>query len=804
MNKRKCTARSNFGWLPARTGRAGLLAAVALATPSFPDPAVAGNGIGDPHQVLLTQQVLEKTVELDIGPQPLDSALTTFADQAGLRLLFSAPELVDTRSPGLTGHFTVEEALNRLLQSSGYTYRFTAEDAVTLEKSADEGVTTLGKIVVVGEKVERSYLDTYTSVGIATEEDLDVYNADDLHDAFNNMANVRAFPNNQGNNGFEIRGMNADGVTQPANSAPLISVIIDGTTQSAEGLKRGSRGTWDVEQVEVLRGPQSTLQGRNALAGAVVVKTKDPTWVPEFEAKGGVGTLERKEAAIAVSAPIVEDQLSFRISSEYFSNTSDIDFSDPANEPLGEDEHFNVRGKLLFEPAFADGLRLLLTGSRSYDSPTAAAVTGPDFFDREYNEASTLTEFREMDVWNYSADASYLFDNGLTLRSVTAINDTDLNINSAPASTLFFRADNRKDLDITEDLRLELNEEIHGLSGVVGLFYGNFDQETESLIEAMGAVFQDGTFRNQTETMAAYADLRYRFLEDFVLIGGGRFQHDEVSNYVDMESDFGPSFSDRETSFDVFLPKFGLAYDIGPTQTIAATATRGYRQGFTEIVAGSANEVNSVDPEFMWTYELAYRLATTDDRLNLGLNLFFNDYSDHQTTITDPVLAPLANTRNAADSISYGAELEGRYDFGNGLQVFGALGLLKTEFGDFPDATCAPSGGNCKGNAYPEAPAVTAALGGVYRHDSGFYSAVSANYTDDYYAQGDINNQAQFEIEGRFLANAKVGYARENFTISLYADNIFDEDYLTGRSIAGNEATIGDGRTVGVEARLKF
>ncbi|MEQ9607875.1 MAG: TonB-dependent receptor [Kiloniellaceae bacterium] len=795
-----------------RTARPGgpraVKAALLLGAALWPLATAAAETAGPAPSAALAQAAPAApaaAVAFDIPAQPVAQALVQFKEQSGLQLAYSTDDVRGLQSQGVNGDYSPEQALHLLLAGTDLTYRFTNADTVTLEKAADGGTTMLDPLVVTGEKVERSYLQTYSSVGIATEEDIDVYNADDLYDTFNNMANVRAFPHAEGNNGFEIRGMNADGVTQPANSAPLISVIIDGVTQSAEGLKRGSRGIWDVEQVEVLRGPQSTLQGRNALAGAVVVKTKDPTWVPEFDAKAGVGNLDRKEVAVAASAPIIEDQLAFRVSGEYSAKTSDIDFADPANETLADDEYTNLRGKLLFMPEFAEGFRLLLTASRAYDKPTAGSVTGPDFFDREYNTTSDFIEFREMDVLNYNADVSYAFDNGMVLRSITAINDTDLNINSAPASPVFFRNDNREDFDITEDLRLEINDEIFGLSGVIGVFYGDFDQKVDTRIDAYGAVFQEGDIRNQTETLAAYADLRYRFLEDFVLIAGGRFQHDKVRNLVDTDSDYtGPSFSDMEASFDVFLPKIGLGYDISPTQSVAVTAARGYRQGFTEILVGTGDQVNAVDPEFMWTYELAYRLETSGNRLQLGANLFFNDYTDHQITVTDPVFAPLSNTRNAADSISYGAEVEGRYNFGNGLQVFGSLGLLKTEFGDFPDAECEPSGGNCEGNSFPEAPAVTGALGGVYRHDSGFYGAVSANYTDDYYVRGDVNNMAEVEIESRILANAKIGYAGEHFGFSLYVDNIFDKDYLTGRSTSGNTATIGDGRTVGVEARLRF
>lgn len=776
-----------------------------LSADSAAHAASAGNATeiaaAEPGRV---QSAQAAQYDFDIPPQPLASGLTLFGRQSGVQLAVDT-ELVSTlRTQGLKGRYTAEAGLRRLLSGTGITYEFTNPTSVTLRTADDGGVMALDPIVVAGEKVQRPYLNTYTSVGIATEQDIEDYNIEDLHDAFNNMANVRAFSSSRGNNGFEIRGMNADGVTQPSNSAPLISVIIDGVTQSAEGLKRGSRGTWDVKQVEVLRGPQSTLQGRNALAGAVVIKTNDPTWEPELLLKGVIGTLDRREGAFAVSAPIVSDEMAFRLSGEYREQTTDITFADEANEKHAEDEYYNIRGKLLFVPQFADGLRILFTGSHTFDQPTGRPVSGPDYFARILNAASTFTEFRQMKVNNFNLDASYDFGNNLTLRSISAINDTDLSIESAPSSVTFLREENRKDGDFTQDLRLEVGEDLAGFSGVAGLFFGAFEQKTNSFIESSGFVFQDGTFENGTGTVAAYADVRYRFLKRWSLIAGGRYQHDKVRNKIDINSDFGATFSDRDTKFDVFLPKGGLAFDITGTQSIAATATRGYRQGFTEVKAGSGDQVNAVEPEFVWTYELAYRIATADNRLNLGVNLFYNDYTDQQLAITDPAFAPLSNTLNAGESTSYGAEIEGRYDFANGFQVFGALGLLKTEFGSFEDAACDPSGGNCEGNSFPEAPAVTAAIGGAYRHSSGLFATASASYTDDYFARGDINNQTQFEIKSRFLANAKIGYAADHFSLSLYVDNLFDKQYLTGRSTTGNEAYIGDGRTLGVEMRVKL
>lgn len=803
------TNRTNLKTAAQTASLLSLLAPLSLVTILTTTPANAQtpkpeenlSSIANPGS---TQSAQASQFEFDISAQPLASGLTLYGRQSGVQLAADTEFVSTLRTPGLKGRYTAEQALKRLLSGTGITFEFTRPQSVTLRTAQDGGAMSLDPIIVAGEKVERPYVDTYTSVGIATQEDIENYNVEDLNDAFNNMANVRAFPGNRGNSGFEIRGVNADGVTQPSNSAPLISVIIDGTTQSAEGLKRGSRGTWDVKQVEVLRGPQSTLQGRNALAGAVVVETNDPTWEPELLLKGVIGMLDTKEGAAAVSAPIVPDELAFRLSGQYRTQTTDITFTDEANDQHGEDKYYNIRGKLLFVPEFADGLRVLFTGSHTFDQPTGRPVSGPDFFDRILNTASTFTEFRQMTVNNFNLDASYDFGNNLTLRSISALNDTDLSIESAPSSTTFFREEHREDDDFTQDLRIEVGEDISGFSGVAGLFFGAFDQKTNSLIQSSGFTFQDGTFENGTDTIAAYIDARYRFFKRWSLIAGGRYQHDTVRNKIDITSDFGDTNSDLDTTFDVLLPKGGLAFDITDTQSIAATATRGYRQGLTEVLLGSGDQLNSVDPEFVWTYELAYRLATADNRLNFGINLFYNDYTDQQVAIINPSFSPLSNTFNAGSSTSYGAEVEGRYDFGNGFQVFGALGLLKTEFGEFEDAACAPSGGNCKGNEYPEAPAVTAAIGGAYRHPTGLFAAANANYTDSYFAKGDINNNPDLEIEGRFLANAKAGYATDHFSVALYVDNIFDKQYLTGIGSSGTEAYIGDGRTVGVEMRVKL
>ncbi len=671
-------------------------------------------------------------------------------------------------------------------------------------------------IVITGEKVDRPYVETTTSVGVATAEDIETYSIDNVYDSFNRMANVRLF-NPTGNSSFQIRGLNVDGVNgEIANAVPLASVIIDGATQNKEGLRRGIRGTWDLKQIEVLRGPQSGLYGRTALAGAVVIETNDPTYEWEAGFRAAAANHSHKSGGIMLSGPIVANQVAFRVSAEGLDQETDITYSDPGNDPLAEDQYRNVRGKLLIEPEAISGLTALFTVSRSFDKPGSRNVDG-NFFDRNLSTSSFLTELREVEITNYIADVSYAFSDAFKLRSISSKIDTDLQVSSAPSSPVFFRDDLRDGNDFTQDLRLEINDKAgSGLTGVIGGFYGDFGETTSTEIQADAGLalggapigflipIQLGTIANETETKALYADLRYKVFGPFSLIGGLRYQNDKVRNFSAVESVFGGNNYDYQAEFDVWLPKYGAAFEIDQSQSIAVTGARGYRQGFTENILATST-VNEVDPEFVWTYEVAYRVETPDKRLSFGTNVFYNRYEDQQITIVNPNFPPFTNTFNVGKSHSYGAELEGKYNFGNGLKVFGAIGLLKTEFDDLEaPVLCAASGGNCQGNEFPEAPNLTLSFGGSYHHQSGLFAAFDASYTGDYYSSTDVNNLQELEVESYLIVNAKVGYEFGQYTASIFAKNLFDEEYITGIESGRTNASIGDSRLVGVELRGKF
>ena len=690
------------------------------------------------------------------------------------------------------------------------------------------GTSALPGIVVEGEKVVRTLRDTTTSIGVVTGAQIQEQQIQDLQEALNSQANVTAPEGSRGNAGFSIRGLNSEGLTQNQNpsAAPLISVVIDGATQNGEATRRGARALWDVEQVEVLRGPQSALQARNSLAGSVFIKTKDPTYKWETIVEGTAGGQDLKSGGFVVNAPIVANQAALRISGQSFQRNHGISYTDPENDSLDEDELRTMRGKLLLEPDSIPGLSALFTIARVDDTPAVLSVSAP-FEDRVLGPLGPTdsVDFRSTQTTNYISDVGYELTRGITLRSITAYADTETDIGSA-AGALYQRDVIRDGGDFTQDLRVEIDNSGNGLSGVVGLFYGSFTYDNDTIDTfdysfgggALVLPIQDLITQADTESMAAYADLRYRFWDKFVLLGGGRLLHDEVSSTTTGEILYNaftfagvPDYRSLDGNFsDEFtevLPKVGLTYDLTDDQTVGVTYNKGYRNGFTEFRLPIA-AFNTVKPEYLDAYEVSYRSTWLARTLSLNGNVFYYDYKDQQVAFDEEIDFtgtgtglgfPLSYILNADSSHAYGAEIDARWRPIEPLQLFASLGLMRTEFDSFNS-----SSGDFSGNEFPDAPAYTVAVGGMYRDPSGWFAGANLRYTDGYYSGGDLANSSLRFVDGYTLVDARVGYEWDHYTLTLFAKNLFDEQYVTSKSFGATEATVGDEQLVGVTLRGEF
>ncbi|EHD2245352.1 TonB-dependent siderophore vulnibactin receptor VvuA, partial [Vibrio vulnificus] len=173
-------------------------------------------------------------------------------------------------------------------------------------------------VVVIGEKTERTIYDTSSSVQVFDQETIDntpgATEIDDLLQLIPNMVD-----SGQGNSMPTVRGIDGSGpsiggLASFAGTSPRLNMSIDGRSLTYSEIAFGPRSLWDMQQVEVYLGPQSYIQGRNASAGAIVMKTNDPTHHFESAVKAGVGERNYSQTAAMISAPIIQDELAFRLS----------------------------------------------------------------------------------------------------------------------------------------------------------------------------------------------------------------------------------------------------------------------------------------------------------------------------------------------------------------------------------------------------------------------------------------------------------------------------------------------------------
>ncbi|MEL7231961.1 MAG: TonB-dependent receptor plug domain-containing protein, partial [Pseudomonadota bacterium] len=327
-------------------------------------------------------------------------------------------------------------------------------------------------IIVSGEKIERSLQDTVSSVDVTTAEDIEQLNIVDLEDVLRRVGNAGFVTTGSGRNEqFTLRGVQSQGVTGGSNT-PVSTLYIDGAVVPNQAAGAAISNAWDVEQVEVLRGAQSTVQGRNSLIGAIVVNTKDPTDEFDWAARATYATENTYELSGAVGGPIIEDQLAFRLSGQYTESDGFIERLDGTN---GDAEETTVlRGKLRFTPKAIPALQIDLTGIYSDETDGLALVDAANP-DARIQSADVFTQTdRELNL--FSANISYELNDTFDLVSLTTYSKLETDevgdFDGAPALPVPFtaiREDQREQEDLQQEFRLLFETE--QFDGLVGVLY---------------------------------------------------------------------------------------------------------------------------------------------------------------------------------------------------------------------------------------------------------------------------------------------------------------------------------------------
>ncbi|MEI9904792.1 MAG: TonB-dependent receptor plug domain-containing protein [Asticcacaulis sp.] len=284
--------------------------------------------------------------------------------------------------------------------------------------SGDDQTT---EVVVVGEKIKRSLQKTQSSVAVTNSKKIEDENIQNFYDIVQRTANMNEVGEGQG---FTIRGINNQSVSG-GGAGELATVYFDGAALDGQVLSTSTLETWDLAQVEVYRGPQSTIQGRNALAGAVIMRSQDPTWYWDGHARVSYSDPAIRTFAIAGGGPIIDDQVAFRVSAED-SHRDGIIHNETRHEIADEGGDQTLRGKLLFKPkAFDDKLDVLLTYSSARHAAgdnTYVSTDVPDYFHNRENFANDpVRAWTKLGI--FTAESHYRFDDHWTLTPVLSWSD---------------------------------------------------------------------------------------------------------------------------------------------------------------------------------------------------------------------------------------------------------------------------------------------------------------------------------------------------------------------------------------------
>ncbi len=639
-------------------------------------------------------------------------------------------------------------------------------------------------IEVVGDKVGRDVQELPTSTAVVGKERIKDEPIATLDDVLNRVANVNSEGLALMGGAFSIRGINqtslksAYGAPNQTASLYVNQVVLGGIV--SEYLKLS---TWDVNAVEVLRGPQSTLQGANSLAGAIFFNYNRPDYSFEGGFRAEYGELDTWNLAAYQNFPIKENMLSGRVALETRNSDGGIVNPITGADDIAKIDDKAARLQFLYQPLGNDDITFNLTGIY-LDSDTRVQARAAEYGEYKLEDRLNVENrppHSPAEAWFTALESDFRLDDNWRIAAVTGYSDLLLDYTFDGDYQPVDRTVGNINIDeylFSQDLRLHYESD--RVRGLIGGYYSK--GKVLQYVDAFGdfgmgpfTTIFDYTYRSRVA--ALYANIDYDISDVLTLNAGLRYNTENWKNdtYFFLDQGMGPIFDEfsSEVDFEQFLPSASLTVKFNENVSAGAKYAKGYRSGGI-AVAVFAQQVEPFDEEVAHTYELFFRSVLLDDRLTLNGNLFFIDWQDMQVPYLIPggLLGLDELKANAGKTEIKGFEVEARAEMTDALETFLALGYTHSEFKDFE-----LYGQELAGEPLPFSPEWTVAVGANYNHSSGFFAGGTYRWVDETYSV--LVDEEVTRLSTRNVLDAKVGYRRGNWSVYVWGTNLLDDFYET-------------------------
>jgi len=707
--------------------------------------------------------------------------------------------------------------------------------AQTAPATTKQDDTAIAEIVVTAQKRAENLQDVPVSVTALTADTLSARGVNNVL-ALNNMApGMRISANDAAANPkIYIRGVGLSDFNPNASSG--VGVYVDGVYIGSPLAQMA--GFYDLAQVEVLRGPQGTLYGRNTNGGAINITTKRPSQTFTADASLEYATFNAVTAEAAVGGPIVADKLAFRAAGQWVKDDG-YTYNRVTGNDVNAADHWAGRLSLLYTPT--DDFELLAQVNRYVNRgdaiapehralfPATAAATGADglcapasygsgactdllgYADTDKNPRAidaNLEGKDKVDLFGASAQATWSF-NGLQLVSVTAWqwahrNDLE-NTDGSPAQMLEINYRSRQQ-QFTQELRLQSDNPSGRLNWVVGGYFmdetvqDNTRQDTLRDLRPLFIAPDNPTglspensvavfgwpYTQKTKGYAVFGQADYKLTDKLTGTVGLRWSADDKHmNYKSQIEDglIVLLTSDQKKTFSAFSGRLGLRYEVTDGTNVYATYNRGYKSGgFFGGLATTAEEVEPYDNETLDAYEVGMKSEFFDRRLRLNVSGFYYDYKNQQVfaqALRNGLTVLVLD--NAANSKVYGGEAEITARPIQPLTITAGVSLLHAKFGEYFS-----EGQDYTGNRLPQSPKVTFNTAATWvaplANGSSIVANVDANYSSKVYF--DNSNAERLSQDAVWIAGAQVSWRSPDQKVEAgaFARNLFDKTYVVSIS----------------------